>query len=138
MPDVILRKPVRIGGNYTKAELSAADFQGTGDPLVLKQGQIAIEKDTRKGKWGDGITEYADLEYVFFDGDLPGGQVEVPITANPFTYDTGITGKIPQIRTMLKVGDAYTPYGSYTFDKITGIVSTDVYTGSEDYVLVIG
>lgn len=138
MPDVILRKPVRIGGNYTKAQLEDGNFQSTGSPLVLKQGQIAIEKDTRKGKWGDGITEYADLEYVFFDGDLPGGQVEVEITENPFTYNSGITGKIPQLRTFLKDGDEYTEYGTPKFNKVTGVVTTDVYTGVEDYVLVIG
>lgn len=138
MPDVILRKPVRIGGNFTKAELSASNFQSTGSPLVLKIGQLAIEKDTLKGKRGDGVTEYSELGYVFFDGDLPGGQVEVEITENPFTYNSGIIGKIPQIRTFLKDGDEYTEYGTPKFNKATGIVTTDIYTGVEDYVLVIG
>lgn len=100
-------------------------------------GQLAIEKDTKKGKWGDGITAYSVLDYVFYEGVI-GGQVEVPVTTNPFTYASGITSYKPPIEVCLKVGTVYTPYGVATWDKSNGDITTDVYNGSDTFVLIVG
>lgn len=89
MPNTLI-KTVRIGGNYTKSQLSTGNWNSTGLPLILKQGQLAIEKDTGKGKWGDGITVYTALPYVFYEGGEV-GEVYIPITTDPqhYTY-TGL------------------------------------------------
>ena len=43
---------------------------------VLRDGQIGVESDTGKMKIGDGVTEWADLEYV----PLAGGDVaDLPV-----------------------------------------------------------
>ena len=50
---------------------------------VLALGEIGIETDTKKAKFGDGINAWAQLGY-FIDPQSGGGVEEAPIDGNPY------------------------------------------------------
>ena len=108
-------RTIIIGGNFTKAQLTANPFNGTSGPLILKTGQLAIEKDTGEGKRGDGTTNYSTLPYLFTSvharpvavtvTNSSTITVSVPAGYSKYYVNAWVNNQVDQSRIMLIAGN---------------------------------
>lgn len=104
------------------------------DFLAYETAHTAIDYEPEPTR----LVEYGVVKSMVANAS-PLPSTPIPVTSNPFVYNSTITTYIPNFRVFLKTGSVYAPIAvDMDFDMSTGNVTVRVDYTADSYVLVIG